>query len=132
MLGRVFSGSGKPIDGLGEVFAEVHRDINGQPINPVSVDLFQSHKLDAHCFGPPFLFPVVGLPGLGSLGDVHAYHKDDTYVPMEKQLRMMDVTLYLYDKAKELVTPEPWGLTAPMMVTEPSAPARVFIYPARS
>ncbi len=36
VLGRVFSGSGKPIDGLGEVFAEVHRDINGQPINPVS------------------------------------------------------------------------------------------------
>ena len=34
----------------------------------------------------------------------NAYHKDDTYVPMEKQLRMMDVTLYLYDKAKELVS----------------------------
>ncbi len=36
VLGRVFSGSGKPIDGLGEVFAETVRDINGRPINPVS------------------------------------------------------------------------------------------------
>ena len=36
LLGRVFSGSGRPIDGLGEVFAERFEDINGSPINPVS------------------------------------------------------------------------------------------------
>ena len=36
LLGRVFSGSGRPIDGLGEVFAERFQDINGSPINPVS------------------------------------------------------------------------------------------------
>lgn len=36
ILGRVFSGSGKPIDGLGEVYAKHFRDINGEPINPVS------------------------------------------------------------------------------------------------
>lgn len=36
VLGRVFNGSGKPIDGLGEIFAQERRDINGQPINPVS------------------------------------------------------------------------------------------------
>ncbi|MEA5012761.1 MAG: V-type ATP synthase subunit B [Angelakisella sp.] len=36
LLGRIFSGSGKPIDGLGEVFAERTADINGKPINPVS------------------------------------------------------------------------------------------------
>ena len=36
LLGRVFSGSGRPIDGLGEVFAEKSADINGKPINPVS------------------------------------------------------------------------------------------------
>ena len=36
ILGRVFSGAGKPIDGLGEVFAEKMMDINGQPLNPVS------------------------------------------------------------------------------------------------
>lgn len=35
MLGRVFNGSGEPIDGLGEVFAEEVRDINANPINPV-------------------------------------------------------------------------------------------------
>ena len=36
LLGRVFNGSGRPIDGLGEVFAEKSADINGKPINPVS------------------------------------------------------------------------------------------------
>ncbi len=36
MLGRTFNGSGKPLDGLGPVISTLHRDINGQPINPVS------------------------------------------------------------------------------------------------
>lgn len=36
MLGRIFNGVGKPIDGLGPVFAETMRDVNGSPINPVS------------------------------------------------------------------------------------------------
>ncbi len=36
ILGRVMNGSGKPIDGLGEIFAETSADINGKPINPVS------------------------------------------------------------------------------------------------
>ena len=36
MLGRVLNGVGKPIDGLGDIFATDHRDINGQPLNPVS------------------------------------------------------------------------------------------------
>ncbi len=36
LLGRVFSGTGRPVDGLGEIFPEVSRDINGVPINPVS------------------------------------------------------------------------------------------------
>lgn len=35
MLGRVFSGSGTPIDGLGEVFAEKLMDVNGGVLNPV-------------------------------------------------------------------------------------------------
>ncbi|MBC5787767.1 MAG: V-type ATP synthase subunit A [Massilioclostridium sp.] len=34
----------------------------------------------------------------------NAFHKDDTYVPMKKQLEMMKVILYLYDKATELVS----------------------------
>ena len=36
ILGRVFNGSGRPIDGLGEVYPEKFGDINGKPINPVS------------------------------------------------------------------------------------------------
>ena len=36
MLGRVFDGAGRPIDGLGELFPEERRDINGSAINPVS------------------------------------------------------------------------------------------------
>jgi V/A-type H+-transporting ATPase subunit A len=33
----------------------------------------------------------------------NAYHKDDTYVPLEKQFRMMGVILKLYNKCKELI-----------------------------
>lgn len=36
ILGRTFNGSGRPIDGLGEIFPEKSEDINGKPINPVS------------------------------------------------------------------------------------------------
>ncbi len=36
ILGRVFSGAGKPIDGLGDIFPEKTADINGHPLNPVS------------------------------------------------------------------------------------------------
>lgn len=36
MLGRVFNGAGKPIDGLGPVFPERMGDINGQALNPVA------------------------------------------------------------------------------------------------
>lgn len=33
----------------------------------------------------------------------NAFHKDDTYVPLEKQNHMMEVILYLYKKAKSFV-----------------------------
>ena len=33
----------------------------------------------------------------------NAFHKDDTYVPMEKQLKMMEVILYLNKRCKEAV-----------------------------
>lgn len=36
MLGRIFDGAGRPIDGLGEIYPEKRLDINGSPINPVS------------------------------------------------------------------------------------------------
>ena len=34
----------------------------------------------------------------------NAFHKDDTYVPMEKQLKMMEVILYLNKRCKEAVS----------------------------
>ena len=33
----------------------------------------------------------------------NAYHDFDTYVPFKKQMKMMEVILYLYDKSKSLV-----------------------------
>ena len=36
MLGRIFDGAGKPIDGLGEIDARLKRDINANPINPIA------------------------------------------------------------------------------------------------
>ncbi len=36
LLGRIFDGAGRPIDGLGDLFPVVRRNINGTPINPVS------------------------------------------------------------------------------------------------
>ena len=36
MLGRIFNGRGKPIDGGPEIVPEEELDINGYPLNPVS------------------------------------------------------------------------------------------------
>ncbi len=36
ILGRVFNGSGEPIDNLGKVFPHKKANINGMPINPIS------------------------------------------------------------------------------------------------
>ena len=36
ILGRVFDGAGRPIDGLGDIFPLKRMNINGTPINPVS------------------------------------------------------------------------------------------------
>ncbi|NLH01547.1 MAG: V-type ATP synthase subunit B [Clostridiales bacterium] len=36
ILGRIFDGAGRPLDGLREVFPDERRDINGSAINPVS------------------------------------------------------------------------------------------------
>ena len=36
MIGRIFDGVGRPIDGLGEIFPEKRLNVNGTPINPVS------------------------------------------------------------------------------------------------
>ena len=33
----------------------------------------------------------------------NAFHKEDTYVPMEKQLRMMEIILHLYNRCKALI-----------------------------
>ena len=36
----------------------------------------------------------------------NAFHSEDTYVPLEKQKKMMEMILHLYDKAKEVVARE--------------------------
>ena len=36
MLGRIFNGTGKPIDGSPDVISETRIDINGEPINPTA------------------------------------------------------------------------------------------------
>ncbi len=36
ILGRTFDGVGRPIDGLGDIYAEERRDVNGKAINPYS------------------------------------------------------------------------------------------------
>ena len=33
----------------------------------------------------------------------NAFHAEDTYVPLEKQMKMMEVILYLYHKCQEIV-----------------------------
>ncbi len=38
MIGRVFDGMGRPIDGGAEIVAERYDDINGEPINPAARD----------------------------------------------------------------------------------------------
>lgn len=36
ILGRTFDGIGKPIDRMGPIDAEVRRNVNGLPLNPVT------------------------------------------------------------------------------------------------
>ena len=36
MLGRIFDGAGRPIDGLGQINVQTEREIGGEPINPVA------------------------------------------------------------------------------------------------
>ena len=36
ILGRIFDGAGRPIDGLGEIISDVERNINGNSLNPIS------------------------------------------------------------------------------------------------
>lgn len=38
MIGRIFSGTGKPIDGGGSIITSEKRDINGLPLNPAARD----------------------------------------------------------------------------------------------
>ncbi|MDL2292934.1 V-type ATP synthase subunit A [Acholeplasma sp. OttesenSCG-928-E16] len=33
----------------------------------------------------------------------NAFHKEDTFVPIDKQLKMMEVILYLYDRSREVI-----------------------------
>jgi len=41
IIGRIFDGAGKPIDNGPEIIPEAKLDINGNPLNPCSRDLFR-------------------------------------------------------------------------------------------
>ena len=45
LLGRIFTGAGEPMDGLGPVYPALRRDINGSAINPVSRQYPRSYIL---------------------------------------------------------------------------------------
>lgn len=72
MLGRIFSGSGKPIDGGAEIIPEVKLNINGAPINPFSRDypndFFQTGISTIDCLNTLVrgqklpIFSAAGLP----------------------------------------------------------------------
>ena len=47
----------------------------------------------------PSVFRVVRVGFLQQ----NAFHAEDTYVPLEKQMKMMEVILYLYHKCQEIV-----------------------------
>ena len=55
ILGRIFDGTGRPADGMSEIFADETRDINGAAINPVSREYPRSciltgiSSIDATC-----------------------------------------------------------------------------------
>ena len=73
MLGRVFSGSGKPIDGLGDIYPEKFADINGKPLshNKLAVQIVRQAKI-ADENGQDF---AVVFGAMGVKNDVADYFK---------------------------------------------------------
>jgi len=62
ILGRVFNGSGRPIDGLGEIYPEKSMDINGKPLNPVSRTYPRNYMDRSFRFSPVPDFLITSLP----------------------------------------------------------------------
>ena len=52
--------------------------------------------------GQKLVLAVAGVVRNGFLQQ-NAFHREDTYVPLEKQMRMMEIILYLYDKAEAVI-----------------------------
>lgn len=99
MLGRVFNGSGKPIDKGPKIFAEDYLDIQGQPINPYSriypEEMIQTgisaiDTMNSIARGQKIpIFSAAGLPhneiaaqicrqaGLVQKKDVHDHHEEN-------------------------------------------------------
>lgn len=55
--------------------------------------------------GQKLILEIARVIRLGFLQQ-NAYHKNDTYVPLEKQFKMLEIILYLYKKSKEWVEKE--------------------------
>ncbi|KAH9480299.1 Vacuolar ATP synthase subunit B [Psilocybe cubensis] len=94
MLGRIFNGSGNPIDNGPKVFAEDYLDINGSPINPYSriypEEMIQTgistiDTMNSIARGQKIpIFSAAGLPHNEATGlvkrptkDVHDGHEDN-------------------------------------------------------
>ena len=88
---------------LGEEFVRYHKGINS--ILQEESKLTEIVKLIGADVLPDDQKLVIEIARVVRVGFLqqNAFHKDDTFVPMEKQKLMMKTILYLYDKAKQLV-----------------------------
>ena len=75
ILGRVFNGSGEPIDNLGRVFPQKKVNINGTPINPISrmKSYGQSYR-NLLKITQLYLYTLKWISGLSSSNRMNTFH----------------------------------------------------------
>lgn len=88
---------------LGEDFVQYRKGINGilQEENKL-MEIVKLIGADVLPDDQKLVIEIARVVRVGFLQQ-NAFHKDDTYVPLEKQKRMMHTILHLYEKAKQLV-----------------------------
>ena len=91
------------VDSLGPEFVRYRQQINN--ILHEENDLMEIVKLIGADVLPDDQKLVIEIARVIRVGFLqqNAFHADDTYVPLEKQKRMMQVILHLYQSAKQLV-----------------------------
>ncbi|GMB10893.1 MAG: V-type ATP synthase subunit B [Candidatus Improbicoccus devescovinae] len=88
ILGRVFNGAGKPIDGLGEIFTPHMGDINGLPMNPIS-RVYPQNYINTGISSIDVLFTLIRgqkLPIFSSSGMKH----NEFAMQIVKQAKILD------------------------------------------